>query len=358
VDLTLLLQGCRLATPAEKAELRTAWDGHVARVIDDALRAAYDVCQAHPALRSFLWGQDKPTWVASHMERWRDVFARGIDQAHYDRVVEFARGDLNEGLDPAVYGLFFSTLADMINSRILVAGDCAEDRRSAVFAVNRLMGAEATIASAAYAHAQEARTASIVDALTGDLRSGIGDAIAGVAAASEELSATMHTIQANVTRNLDQAQTISSTVTTAVDQIEAFRLAIEDIQGLLKNITTIAAQTNMLALNATIEAARAGEAGRGFAVVAREVKELANGTRGAAETIGRNTERLVEALAVVRGAFGDVTGQVGQMLTDMDETGAATQEQRQATDEIATRMGEVSGQVDTVIEGIRAQHTG
>jgi methyl-accepting chemotaxis protein len=61
---------------------------------------------------------------------------------------------------------------------------------------------------------------------------------------------------------------------------------------------------------------------------------------------------------MVQNAFGDVTGQVGQMLTDMDETGQATEEQRQATDEIATRMSEVSGQVDTVIEGIKAQHTG
>lgn len=358
MDLTLLLQGCRLATPQEKAELKTAWDGFVADVIDGALRDAYAFCRGHAALKSFLWGQDEQTWVANHLERWRSVFARGIDQAHYDQVVEFARGDLEEGMDPAVYGLFFATLADRINNRLLVAGDCAQERRSAVFAVNRLMSAEATIASAAYAHAQDVRTAATIEQLTAELRDGVGDTINGVAAASEELSATMQTIQANVTRNLNQAQTISASVGTAVDQIEAFRAAISDIESLLKNITTIASQTNMLALNATIEAARAGEAGKGFAVVAREVKELAGGTRGAAETIGRNTDRLAEALAVVQDAFGDVTGQVERMLTDMDETGAATQEQRQATDEIATRMGQVSGQVDTVIEGIRAQHTG
>gem|GEM_PF-4238675 len=358
MDLNLLLQGCRLATPQEKSELKAAWDTHVRVVIEDALRGAYDDCSAHVALRSFLWGQDKATWVASHMDRWREVFARGIDQAHYDRVIDFAKGDLEEGLDPAVYGLFFAKLADMINQRVLVAGDCAEDRRSAVFAVNRLMSAEATIASAAYAQAQETRTATTIASLTEDLRQGVGDTINGVAAASEELSATMQTIQANVGRNLDQAQTISSSVTTAVGQIDAFRSAITDIQALLKDIKTIASQTNMLALNATIEAARAGDAGKGFAVVAREVKELANATRGAAETIGGNTERLVGALGVVQGAFDDVSGQVGQMLTDMDETGAATQEQRLATDEIANRMGEVSGQVDTVIEGIKAQHTG
>ena len=357
MDLTLLLEGCRLSTTAEKLDLKRAWDDHVQQIIDDALRAAYDACSMHSGLRSFLWGQDKTTWVANHTDRWRAVFAKGIDQEHYDRVVEFAKGDLEEGLDPAVYGLFFAKLADMINERVLEVGECSASQRDSVFIVNRLMSAEATIATSAYTQALQTKTASTIASLTDDLRIGVGETINGVAAASEELSATMQTIQSNVTRNLDQTRTISDTVTTAVGQIEEFRRAIGDIQNLLKDIKGIASQTNMLALNATIEAARAGEAGRGFAVVAREVKSLANDTRSAADTISANTERLVDALGTVQEAFGDVTGQVDQMLTDMDETGAATEEQRLATDEIATRMSEVSGQVDTVIQGIHAQHS-
>ncbi len=357
MDLTLLLEGCWLATPAEKMALRQAWDDHVEAVLDEALNATYDACSVHVGLRSFLWNQDRFTWVANHKDRWRAVFANGIDQTHFDRVMEFAKGDLEEGLDPAVYGLFFAKLADMINERVLVAGDCADSQRQAVFLVNRLMSAEATIATTAYDKAVQAKTATTIAALTDDLRVGVGETINGVAAASEELSATMQTIQSNVSRNLDQTKTIAETVTAAVGQIEEFRKAIDDIQALLKDIKGIASQTNMLALNATIEAARAGEAGRGFAVVAREVKALANDTRSAADTIGTNTERLVDALGSVQSAFGDVNGQVDQMLTDMDETGAATEEQRLATDEIATRMSEVSGQVDTVIHGIHAQHT-
>lgn len=60
---------------------------------------------------------------------------------------------------------------------------------------------------------------------------------------------------------------------------------VEKISSLLKSIVSISNQTNLLALNATIEAARAGEAGKGFAVVAKEVKELSNQTKTAAENI-------------------------------------------------------------------------
>ncbi len=356
MDLAQLLSGCRLATAEDRLDLRTAWTGHVKAVLDPALRATWRACNGHPALRAFLWGQDENTWTAAHTTRWQAVFETGIDQAHYDRVLGFAEGDLEAGLDPAVYGMFFAELAEQITSRILAIDPVDDGQRRAVAAVARLMSAEAVVATTAYDQALRRRSARSVADLTGSLRDSVGATIEGVAAATEELSASMATVEANVTRSHGQAHTIAVTVGDSVRQIDDFRRAIGEILALLGSIRSIAGQTNMLALNATIEAARAGDAGRGFAVVAREVKELANAARSAADTIGVNTDRLQASLEVVNGAFTDVTEKVAVMLALIDETGEATREQQRATAEIAARMTGVSGEVEQAISGINRQH--
>ena len=56
-----------------------------------------------------------------------------------------------------------------------------------------------------------------------------------------------------------------------VYRIDGMSKEMDAVFALLKNVNTIAEETNLLALNAAIEAARAGEAGRGFAVVAGEM---------------------------------------------------------------------------------------
>jgi methyl-accepting chemotaxis protein len=71
--------------------------------------------------------------------------------------------------------------------------------------------------------------------------------------------------------------------------------ALEDtvleLDKTVKEIASIADQTQLLALNATIEAARAGDAGRGFAVVAAEVKKLAANTQKATKNARAMVDR-------------------------------------------------------------------
>ena len=62
---------------------------------------------------------------------------------------------------------------------------------------------------------------------------------------------------------------------------------VHEIESIITTVTSIAEQTNLLALNASIEAARAGEQGRGFAVVASEIRQLAEGSKSAVDSISQ-----------------------------------------------------------------------
>jgi methyl-accepting chemotaxis protein len=74
----------------------------------------------------------------------------------------------------------------------------------------------------------------------------------------------------------EQIAIISETVLT----LSAHSRAITNLIGTVQDL---ADQSNLLAVNASIEAARAGDQGKGFAVVAREIKALADQSRGATE---------------------------------------------------------------------------
>jgi methyl-accepting chemotaxis protein len=82
-----------------------------------------------------------------------------------------------------------------------------------------------------------------------------------------------------------------------LDSVEAMGQAVGKIEGIIKNINSIASETNMLSLNASIEAARAGESGRGFSVVADQVGKLAGESNKAAN---ETTSLIGELLNTVR----------------------------------------------------------
>ena len=76
------------------------------------------------------------------------------------------------------------------------------------------------------------------------------------------------------------------------EDVKLLEVSSNEIKKFVAIIADIAEQTNLLSLNASIEAARAGEAGRGFSVVAEEIRKLADGSRQAAEEIGRVVENI------------------------------------------------------------------
>ena len=111
------------------------------------------------------------------------------------------------------------------------------------------------------------------------------ESVQTVAAAAEELSASIGEIARQIGKATDVVRAADSRTERSIVEIEGLAAMSERIGTVVGLIQAIAAQTNLLALNATIEAARAGEAGRGFAVVAQEVKALAAQTSKATAEI-------------------------------------------------------------------------
>ncbi len=120
-----------------------------------------------------------------------------------------------------------------------------------------------------------------------------------------------------------------------VYRIDGMAKEMDAVFGLLKNVNTIAEETNLLALNAAIEAARAGESGRGFAVVAGEIRNLASNSNQFNEQIGSHVERARSAMEQLRGLVGTMASQdlnvalsakggIDAMMAHVTETDART----------------------------------
>ncbi|MGE4282002.1 MAG: methyl-accepting chemotaxis protein [Magnetospirillum sp.] len=178
------------------------------------------------------------------------------------------------------------------------------------------------------------------------------DNTARVAAATEELSASIAAIAAQVTESSRIAEHAKQEAASGNTIISDLSGATERIGEIVTLIGTIARQTNLLALNATIEAARAGEAGKGFAVVAHEVKNLATQTAQAtaeiSETIAAvqvETGRAVTAI----GNVGDIVDRLAVISTSI---AGAVHQQEAATEEIARSVDQAAQGTVTVSQGV------
>ncbi|WP_158647634.1 methyl-accepting chemotaxis protein [Actinoplanes sp. ATCC 53533] len=166
--------------------------------------------------------------------------------------------------------------------------------------------------------------------------------VATMAASAEEMSASI----SEIARSTSQATHIAERGVHASEEANATisRLgsSSDEVQSVVKLINAIAQQTNLLALNATIEAARAGDAGKGFAVVAGEVKDLAQQTATATESIAQQ----IQAIRASSDEAAQAISKIGTVVTEINNTqlaiASAIEEQTATTSEMSRNVGETA----------------
>ncbi len=165
-----------------------------------------------------------------------------------------------------------------------------------------------------------------------------------VAAATEELSASIDAIAARI---VGSSQTVAKAVVDARRTDVVFRALADGAQhvgNVVALIESIAGKTNLLALNATIEAARAGEAGKGFKVVAFEIKQLAAQT-------SRATQDIASQVRQIQGATAEAVGAVHGIVETIEDIGKAAVSIASAVEQQGITTSEIARSVQAATAG-------
>ncbi|PGM54112.1 chemotaxis protein [Bacillus cereus] len=146
-----------------------------------------------------------------------------------------------------------------------------------------------------------------------------------------------------VGKTVNQMQSIAESVSQSDAVIQLLNNKSKQIGDILEVIQNIADQTNLLALNAAIEAARAGEHGRGFAIVADEVRKLAEQSSVSSSEISKLICEIQDDMSKTVKSMNNVNEEVQSGLVIANET-------KQNFAEILQSTNEIADQIKTMVE--------
>jgi methyl-accepting chemotaxis protein len=219
------------------------------------------------------------------------------------------------------------------------------------------------------------RLSEVIGAIDGSSRT-IGDGVAGITSASNDLSQRTETSAAQLEETAasltemtgtvksvaqdaqdakelvasmkSRAASSSEVVNDTVQAMDAIKSSSEQISKITSVIDDIAFQPNLLALNAGVEAARAGSAGQGFSVVAAEVRGLAQRSSEAAQEIktlilssGNHVSHGVDLVGRTSDALQSIIGSVEALS---ENVGSITSQIHEQSD----RIGEINSAMSTL----------
>nr|WP_294816193.1 methyl-accepting chemotaxis protein [uncultured Sphingomonas sp.] len=277
------------------------------------------------------------------IEKEKSDAAKRIADAEQQRVVEtleanlgkLAQGDLTSEIEEA-----FSPAYESV--KVNFNGAVAELRNL----IGTVMESAATIrtgsgeiaqASEDLARRTEANAASLEE----------------TSAAVTQMDGRLKATAASASRTVERADGAIATVSggrgIADEAVQAMTRVADSAKGIdsvIEGLDKIAFQTRVLAMNAAVEAGRAGEAGRGFAVVADLVSALA---MRAEEEAGRARDQLtatqtdivaaVEMVQKVDGALADISGDVAEVHSLLNQMATDNQAQSTAITQISVAIG-------------------
>jgi methyl-accepting chemotaxis protein len=269
--------------------------------------------------------------------------AKKIADAEQQRVVEtleanlgrLAQGDLTSQIDEAFSPAYESVKVNF-NGAVTELRNLIGTVMESTAAIRSGSG-EIAEASEALARRTEANAASLEE----------------TSAAVSQIDGRLKATAASASRTVERADGAIATVSggrgIADEAVQAMTRVSESAKGIdsvIEGLDKIAFQTRVLAMNAAVEAGRAGEAGRGFAVVADLVSALA---MRAEEEAGRARDQLtatqtdivaaVEMVQKVDHALADISGDVGEVHSLLNQMATDNQAQSTAITQISVAIG-------------------